>query len=181
MDGEKGRTTTSFSSLVGAAAAVNGDFYNTNGSFDPLGLAIGEGSVWSNDTTGHRFIACTAAKVCGIDATNQARSPDPAWWSAVGGNYLLIENGAVAQSAADDLSCGSFCTTQHPRTAVGLSGDGGTLILVVVAGRQTPILGMTLNRLAQLMLELGSDVALNLDGGGSSAMVVNGSEVSVIG
>jgi hypothetical protein len=177
-DNEKGRTTTSFASLVGAAAAVNGDFYNTNGSYDPVGLAIGEGIVWSDDTAGHRFIACTAAKVCEIDATNQARAPDASWTAAVGGNVLLVNGGAIVQTPDADAACGDFCTVQHPRTAAGLSADRTTLILVVVEGRQTPILGMTLNRLAELMLELGSDVALNLDGGGSSAMVVGGTRVS---
>lgn len=177
-DDEKGRTTTSFSTLVGAAVAINGDFYNTNGSFDPVGLAIGQGMVWSDDSAGHRFIACTAAKVCEIDTTNQARAADASWTAAVGGNRLLVNNGAIVQTAMADTACGDFCTVQHPRTAVGLSADRNTLIMVVVEGRQTPVLGMSLSRLADLMLELGSDVALNLDGGGSSAMVVNGSRVS---
>jgi hypothetical protein len=175
---EKGRTTTSFSNLVGAAAAVNGDFYNTDGSYDPVGLAIGDGVVWSDDTTGQRFLACSAAKACEIDTTGRARAPDPSWIAAVGGNTLLVNDGAIAQTASDDTACGSFCTTAHPRTAVGISADGKTLILVVVEGRQTPILGMSTSRLAELMFELGAGVALNLDGGGSSAMVVNGARVS---
>jgi hypothetical protein len=175
---EKGRTPSSFSTLVGAAAVVNGDFYNTNGSYDPVGLAIGEGMVWSDDTPGQSFVACTQAKDCQIDVSGRAVAADPSWRSAVGGNVILVRNGAVVQSAADDTACGAFCTTQHPRTAVGLSADRHTMILVVVEGRQTPILGMTTNRLAQLMLELGSDIALNLDGGGSSTMVVDGARVS---
>lgn len=177
-ESERGTTPSAFGRTVGAVAVVNGDFYNTNGSFDPVGLAIGEGMVWSPDTAGQRFIACTAAKACEIDTTNQARQAHASWHSAVGGNTLLVNGGQVVQSAADDTSCGAFCTTQHPRTAVGLSADRNTLILVVVEGRQTPILGMTTNRLARLMLELGADVALNLDGGGSSSMVVDGRRVS---
>ncbi|MCK6547744.1 phosphodiester glycosidase family protein, partial [Myxococcota bacterium] len=177
-DGEKGRTTTSFSNLVGAAAAVNGDFYNTNGSYDPVGLAIGEGTVWSDDTTGHHFLACTAAKACEIETTAQATTPPASWHSAVGGNRLLVVGGQIVQTPSDDTACGSFCTTQHPRTAAGISADGGTLILVVVEGRQDPIFGMTTARLAELMQELGAHVALNLDGGGSSAMVVSGTRVS---
>lgn len=177
-DNEKGRTTSSFANLTGAAAAVNGDFYNTDGSYDPVGLAIGSGSAWSDDTTGHHFIACTAQKVCEIETTAQVTPPAADWESAVGGNTLLVVNGQIAQSPADDTACGSFCTTQHPRTAVGLSAGGDGLILVVVEGRQDPIFGMTTNRLAELMLELGAHTALNLDGGGSSAMVVSGARVS---
>jgi hypothetical protein len=175
---ERGRTPSSFAALVGAVAAVNGDFYNTNGSFDPVGLAIGEGTVWSPDPAGHNFLACTQDKACLIDLSGTAVAADPSWWSAVGGNTRLVRNGAVIQTPQADTSCGAFCTTEHPRTAAGLSADRRTLILVVVEGRQTPILGMTTHRLAQLMVELGADVALNLDGGGSSSMVLDGRRVS---
>ncbi|MFH1810131.1 MAG: phosphodiester glycosidase family protein [Pseudomonadota bacterium] len=176
---ERGRTVTSFSNLVGAAAAVNGDFYNTDGSYDPVGLAIGEGLQWTDgqDSTSHNFMACTALNDCLLDISSNAVTPDPSWWSAVGGNTGLISSG-VKWTSAQDTSCGSFCTTLHPRTAAGLSQDGNTLILVVVEGRQDPILGMSLSSLATLMEELGAYNALNLDGGGSSSMVVDGSRVS---
>jgi hypothetical protein len=63
-------------------------------------------------------------------------------------------------------------TARHPRTAAGVSADGATLYLVVVDGRQPEwSIGMTLPELADLMIELGADDALNLDGGGSSAFV----------
>jgi hypothetical protein len=176
---ERGRTVTSFSNLVDAAAAVNGDFYNTDGSYDPVGLAIGEGVQWTDgqDPTSHNFIACTALNDCSIDISSNAVTPGTSWWSAVGGNHGLIVDG-VKWTSAQDTACGAFCTTQHPRTAAGLSQDGNTLILVVVEGRQDPIFGMTLSALATLMEELGAYTALNLDGGGSSAMVVDGTRVS---
>ena len=63
---ERGRTPSSFSRHVGAAVVVNGDFFNTNGSYDPSGLAIGNGAKWTDgdDSTGSRFIACTRDKDC---------------------------------------------------------------------------------------------------------------------
>lgn len=173
---EKGRTTTAFATAVGALAAVNGDFYAAG--FDPIGLAIGEGQVWSDDASDHRFLACTAAKVCEIETARGVRRPEPGWRHAVGGNRLLVDAGRVVMTAADDQSCGSFCTTPHPRTAAGLSANGRTLILVVVEGRQGNLTGLSTSRLAALMLELGSHVALNLDGGGSSAMAIEGRRVS---
>ena len=175
-ESEKGRTTTSFAGLAGAVAAVNGDFYASG--FDPIGLAIGEGAVWSTDSGSHRFIACTATNDCEIEATAGTRAADSSWRSAVGGNVLLVNNGNVVQTAANDSACGSFCTTPHPRTAAGLSMDGDTLLLVVVEGRQGALTGLSTTRLAELMLDLGAHVALNLDGGGSSAMVVDGVRVS---
>ena len=63
----------------------------------------------------------------------------------------------------------------HPRTAVGSAGDGSTLWLVVVDGRQPNYSeGVTLSELADIFLELGAYRALNLDGGGSSTMVMQG-------
>jgi exopolysaccharide biosynthesis protein len=61
---------------------------------------------------------------------------------------------------------------RHPRTAVGVSRNGLTLWVVVVDGRQPDYsVGMTLPELGALMVELGADDALNLDGGGSSSFV----------
>lgn len=63
-------------------------------------------------------------------------------------------------------------TVRHPRTAVGLSRDGRTLIVAVVDGRQPGhSVGLTLPELADLMIKLGADEAINLDGGGSSSFV----------
>jgi exopolysaccharide biosynthesis protein len=64
-------------------------------------------------------------------------------------------------------------TTTQPRTAIGYSNNGRYLYLVVVDGRQ-PFYseGITLSELADLMISLGARYAMNLDGGGSSTMVV---------
>jgi exopolysaccharide biosynthesis protein len=63
--------------------------------------------------------------------------------------------------------------TRHPRTAVGMSRDGRRLWLVTVDGRQPDhSAGMSLLELGTLMRNLGAVQAINLDGGGSTAMVV---------
>ena len=60
----------------------------------------------------------------------------------------------------------------HPRSAVGLTADG-RLILATVDGRETGVsLGVRLPELAELMLSRGAVQAINLDGGGSSALVI---------
>ena len=89
----------------------------------------------------------------------------------LGGNPLLVADGAVAASEVDQP--GDFYGRQ-PRTAVGVTGDG-RLLLAVVDGRQPGYSrGMTLRELAGLMRRLGARQAMNLDGGGSAEMVVNG-------
>jgi hypothetical protein len=80
---------------------------------------------------------------------------------AIGGNLQLVRDGVVV--AHDD-------TEMHPRTAVGIDEDGGRILLVVIDGRSATSRGHTLLELAQLMVELGAESALNLDGGGSSTL-----------
>jgi hypothetical protein len=89
----------------------------------------------------------------------------------IGGNPTLIEAGQIVSTNVD--GCGWFCG-RHPRTGVGTTPDGRVL-LVTVDGRQPKrSVGMTLREFAELFQSLGADWALNLDGGGSTTMVVEG-------
>ncbi len=96
----------------------------------------------------------------------------------VGGAGLLIMDGEpVRDYVVEKLSKG-FDTSRHPRTAVGVTG-WGRWIFVVVDGRQPALsVGMTLDELTDLMLSLGCRYAINLDGGGSATMYLNGSVVN---
>ena len=58
----------------------------------------------------------------------------------------------------------------HPRTAVGIDADGRKLYILVVDGRSATSRGYTMVELADFMTALGAENAINLDGGGSSAM-----------
>ena len=90
---------------------------------------------------------------------------------AVGGRPLLARD-SVMDTHVDSAGGVSFASSRHPRTAVGIASEGRRLLLVVVDGRQAPYSdGMTLRELATLMLALGARDALNLDGGGSTALV----------
>jgi hypothetical protein len=72
----------------------------------------------------------------------------------------------------------SFVAARHPRTVAGVRADG-TLLLVTVDGRRAGwSAGATLPEAARLMRSLGARDALNLDGGGSTAMAVRGRVVS---
>ena len=96
----------------------------------------------------------------------------------IGGYPVLLDRGV----RKGDLGMGerpSFAAARHPRTAVGYDSRGKLLWLVVVDGRQVPrSAGMSLPELADLMLALGADEALNLDGGGSTAMSLRGRVVN---
>jgi exopolysaccharide biosynthesis protein len=72
----------------------------------------------------------------------------------------------------------TFATDRHPRTAIAALGDRRAL-LAVVDGRQPALsVGMTLDELARLLIEFGATEAINLDGGGSTTMVVQGQIVN---
>jgi hypothetical protein len=79
------------------------------------------------------------------------------------GNTYILRDGV--RISRDDVDL-------HPRTAIGLDRDTGQLLLVVVDGRQDFSRGLTMKEMAQLFQRLGAEDALNLDGGGSSIMLV---------
>jgi len=96
---------------------------------------------------------------------------------AVGGQPVLLRGGAVADDIREGIAP-SFGEQRHPRTAVGITADG-RLLWVAVDGRQAPYSdGMSLAELADLMERLGARDAINLDGGGSTTMVVRGAVVN---
>ncbi|MCM4169058.1 3',5'-cyclic adenosine monophosphate phosphodiesterase CpdA [Arenibacter antarcticus] len=96
---------------------------------------------------------------------------------AVGGGPVLIKNGAL-QVTAEEEGFGKSFLIRHPRSAIGYV-DKHTLLMMVVDGRQVASVGVTLEELAQLMQGIGAQEALNLDGGGSSAMVAGKEVVNI--
>ena len=92
---------------------------------------------------------------------------------AVGGAGLLMLNGRVFDDWAEERIGAGFDTTRHPRTMIG--EDGTSIWLVTVDGRQPWLsLGMSFRELQELARRLGLRSALNLDGGGSTTMVIRG-------
>lgn len=93
----------------------------------------------------------------------------PDVFDAVGGSPMLLRDGNPT----------TICATcaRQPRTAVGMMASG-RILLVVVDGRSRRSAGATLGQLRQIMVDLGAVDALNLDGGGSSEMVVEGEVVN---
>ncbi|MEO5947790.1 MAG: phosphodiester glycosidase family protein [Chitinophagaceae bacterium] len=97
--------------------------------------------------------------------------------TAVGGGPVLIQNGEIKITNNEELKFGGKAIDdKHPRTAMGYTKDN-KLIILVIEGRNTGIAeGASLNQEAQIFKDLGCWEALNLDGGGSSCMLVNGKE-----
>jgi exopolysaccharide biosynthesis protein len=97
--------------------------------------------------------------------------------TAVGGGPVLLQNGEIQITNNEELKfVGKAINDKHPRTAMGYTTDG-KLILMVIEGRfPGKAEGATLTQEAQMLKEIGCMEALNLDGGGSSCLLINGKQ-----
>jgi phosphodiester glycosidase len=101
------------------------------------------------------------------------------WWkmrTAVGGGPTLIHDGQIWITNKEEQLYPGGEKEKHPRTAMGYTRDG-RLIILAIEGRFPGIAeGATLQEEARILSDLGCYAALNLDGGGSSCLLVNGKE-----
>jgi hypothetical protein len=101
------------------------------------------------------------------------------WWkmqTAVGGGPGLIHDGRIWISSREEQMFVGQEKERHPRTAMGITHKG-RLIILVIQGRFPGVAeGATLEQEAVILKKIGCYRALNLDGGGSSCMLVNGKE-----
>ena len=170
-------------------AAVNGDFFTPEGR--PLGPEVVGGAVrtrTSRDALVFRGGDVPLLQRSGVRREGDGWRVGPVEWRAddtgvagvqvVGGFPELLDEG---ERVGDLLvrENPSFAASRHPRTAVGWDAETRSFWIVVVDGRQGAYsTGMTLPELTRVFEELGAEEALNLDGGGSSVLVLNGVAVS---
>ena len=167
-------TTSDFVKKFDLQLAINGSFFypfeeNTPWDYYPRtgesAIALGE-----NITNGTRYgkVEPTWNVLC-FDESHQAtivleqQCPDTTV-NGVAGRKLIVKNG---HSLID------YNTKAYARTVAGVNRQGDKLWVIVVDGKQ-PFYseGATLQEMAQIAIDLGCDRALNLDGGGSSTLVV---------
>lgn len=169
-------TVSQFMDRSGVQLAVNGDFFEpwwdnspldsypyTGSPVDVMGFAASRGTIYSRGKPDRPALY--------ISADNQVSFDEPVGnvFNAISGNLIFVKAGRPEQV---DLSA-SYHQDLHPRTAVALDETGHTLILVVIDGRQPGYSeGVSMPELAEIAIEYDSYTALNLDGGGSSALVV---------
>jgi len=96
----------------------------------------------------------------------------------VGAGPQLIKDARIALTTEAEGIAERFASDRHPRTAIAKLKDG-RILLATVDGRQPGVsVGMTLAELASLLREFGAVDGINLDGGGSTTMVINGKLVN---
>lgn len=150
--------------------------------------------AWTFNGTNGKMLAFDECPPTYVDSSSYTALPDvgckncraynPGWrakkWkmqTAVGGGPVLLQGGQVHITNNEERKFGGKgINDKHPRTAMGYTADQH-LIILVVQGRFTNIAeGASLTQEARLLRDLGCVEALNLDGGGSSCLLVNGKE-----
>ncbi len=98
----------------------------------------------------------------------------------IGGAGRILKNGVnvSANSVSAEGIASDFVTARHPRTFAGFNADTSKFYLCTVDGRQSTSLGMSFNEMADFLLSIKVSEAYNLDGGGSTTMVVQGKIVN---
>lgn len=167
------KTTSDFLADNNLQVAVNGDAFtpwqdlgplgfspHAGERVSPLGFAASKGNVYSQDTDEQPTLYLYQNNKASMNALNGKV------YNAISGYKLLIWNGDIVDGLGSDLD---------PRTAVGLNRAGNKLVIVVVDGRQPGYSeGVSEAELAAILLERRVHSAMNMDGGGSSTLVIEG-------
>jgi hypothetical protein len=171
----RAQTTSDFLAEYGVQIAINGDFFDpwwNDGLWDyyphrgdgvnVFGLSSTDGVSFETGRQSFRALYMSADQVPSFEPP-----PDEAIYNAISGNVIFVEHGEYVTFDGD------YHEDRHPRTAIALNQSEDILILVVVDGRQPNYSeGLTMQALADLVIEYGGYTALNLDGGGSSTLVI---------
>lgn len=179
------QTTRSFANSIGAQVAINAAFYaSASGWANNLGLTASNGDKYSpwelppnSDNNFDFALNVTQANVAQIVQmansipTGFETNPMVPIYNTIPGSHRIVNNGSVVTITGG----GGSPLSAQPRTAVGLTADNAKLILMTVDGRQPGVSeGLTLMEMASLMVSTyGVTNAINLDGGGSTTMVMD--------
>ena len=157
-------TTSKFVSNYGVQVGINTAFFDMGGSNKAIGFFASDGVPYSNHIPNDGY------PTIGFDTQNHYLSgieSRGSMYNASSGSNLLVVNGQAVDNGSD-----SFSKSKHPRTAVGIDQSGRYFFMVVVDGRYSNSVGMSLASLSEQMIKLGVYHGINMDGGGSSTMVI---------
>jgi len=182
-EGQRGQTTSGYARESGVTVAVNANFFQMD-TLVPRGDVVAGGVAWRqvSKADGLPRLVCDRSKRCEISVVSERgdgiseMKPD----IEVTGLQFYRDGGFHCSPGAPAACAGSNASEKNPRTLAGLSLDGRWLYLLVLEGRQRSFSGFTLAESAGLLADLRIDAGLNLDGGGSSTLVINGRRVNAL-
>ena len=149
---------------VPVAAAMNADFFDMFGDCHPSGLCVKNGVVVANGNSPRPFIGIKKDGAPVITDTAESKDIVKQLAHAAAGLQMIVKDGQLYDFAPLE----PFGYVRHPRTAAGVTKDGKVLLLAVDGRIPEYSNGASLVDLAQIMIGLGADRAVNLDGGGST-------------
>lgn len=174
------RTTSQFLDEFNLQIAINGDGFDpwwSRGPADYYPRAGDPVAPHGPAASGGDFYSFGVLERVGVAPTMYiTRQQYPSFnnrpnrvWTAISGGQMLVAKGEAVSSLDN--------SALEPRTAIGINQNGRYVYLVVVDGRQ-PFYsaGATFAELADLLVEQGAYLAMSLDGGGSSTMVIEGED-----
>lgn len=166
---ERWATVSTFAREYHAQIAINANFF----AGSACGLAMGEGRVWRDSYVEQ----CDASIAFGRTAnglradvfdTEGWTRASPVTWATqiVSGMPILLQGGSIFFDPHEPNGMYRI----HPRTAIGIAADRATLVIAVIDGRRRGVPGVTSLEMIPLLEDFGVSDAINLDGGGSSAL-----------
>jgi hypothetical protein len=170
---ERFATVTTFAREQHAQIAINANFFDDGAT--SCGLAVGDGRVWRDSTQSNCGASLAFGRVANgwraevFDSFGWVRD-NPLRWATqvVTGKPVMLRHGELLFHPHEP----SGMWRAHPRTAIGMAADRHTLVIAVVEGRRRSAPGMTSNEMIPLLEEFAVSDAINLDGGGSSALYI---------
>ncbi len=173
-EADRGSTVSKYADRTDALVAINGGFFDAQ--MRPDGVTVGPCGRWSKRSAQSArkepvlAIGRTRAQV--LDAGSDKNLPS--WVQHAITGWPALVRDCRAFTSTELPGSDAFTRTARHRTAVGVSRDGKSMYLVVADGQKNGAYGVTLAVLGKFMRdELDVCAAVNLDGGGSSAMAVN--------
>lgn len=166
--------TSSMASEHNAIFAINGDYYG----FRDTGYVVRNGALYRDDvaTDTDALVIDSDGNMKSVNQSDETASEllKNGAQQVLSFGPTLVENGKVTVS--EDAEVGQS-QASNPRTAIGQVGKNH-YVVVVSDGRTSESTGLSLYQLANVMKSHGATYAYNLDGGGSSTMVLNGKVIN---
>jgi exopolysaccharide biosynthesis protein len=171
------KPVSEFGKSTGALAAINGNFFDirNGGSVDYIKTGdsvVSNNRLWANNTRARHQ---QAAVVIHKGKMRIAKWDGSADWESKLQATDIMNSGPLLlwHGEREPLDTGAFNHVRHPRTAIAYLGKKRVLF-ITVDGRQEQAAGMSLPELASIIKWLKASDGINMDGGGSTTMWING-------
>jgi exopolysaccharide biosynthesis protein len=173
-----GETVSSLAETAGAVLAVNGDDCGTHDH----GIIIRNGKLLRAKTTTRNLLIVDANGDMAVKTDRNGENSaalgkqliDAGVWQSFEFGPELVSNGEAAEFNPAFNLISTRATRLEPRTAIGQIGPLHYVLLVVDGRQEGYSEGITLPGLQQLFLQYGAEIAMNLDGGGSTEIWFQG-------